>query len=79
MIHYGLPPSKNKAVAKMRLLDALNAGKLVVPKEIAKIEAELKKEWKKKEKESSRCAQAAGCICIGGHAERKKAEKRCCR
>ncbi|KAL1996539.1 hypothetical protein VTN49DRAFT_8060 [Thermomyces lanuginosus] len=44
LIHYGRPPSKNKAVAKMRLLDALNAGNLVVPKGIAKTEAELKKE-----------------------------------
>jgi chemotaxis protein histidine kinase CheA len=52
LLHYGLPPSKSKAVAKMRLLDAVNSGKLAVPKEILKIEADLKKEWKKKDKEA---------------------------
>ena len=34
LIHYGLPSSKTKAVAKTRLLDAVNSGKLEVPKEI---------------------------------------------
>src|SRR5947207_13115724 len=52
LLHYGLPPSKNKAVAKTRLLDAVNKGNLVVPKEIMKLEAELKREWKKKDKEA---------------------------
>ncbi|OJJ38917.1 hypothetical protein ASPWEDRAFT_168789 [Aspergillus wentii DTO 134E9] len=36
LLHYGLPPSKTKAVAKMRLLDAVRGGNLVVPKDIAK-------------------------------------------
>ncbi|MCJ1305684.1 hypothetical protein MMC08_008500, partial [Hypocenomyce scalaris] len=45
LIHYGLPPSKTKAVAKVRLLDALNAGKLVVPPEILKVENQLRKEY----------------------------------
>ena len=45
LIHYGLPPSKDKARAKMRLLEALNGSKLVVPANITKLEADLKKEY----------------------------------
>lgn len=45
LIHYGLPPSKDKARAKMRLLEALNASKLTVPKGISNLEANLKKEF----------------------------------
>ncbi|CAL8583725.1 hypothetical protein XPA_009344 [Xanthoria parietina] len=45
LIHYGLPPSKDKARAKMRLLENLNQSKLTVPPRIAAIEAELKKEF----------------------------------
>src|SRR5579871_1251227 len=50
--HYGLPPSKKKAVAKSRLLDAVNKGNLVVPAHIQKLESEMKKEWIKKEREA---------------------------
>ena len=52
LLHYGIAPSKNKAVAKMRLLDAVRGGGLAVPKNISKIETDLKKEWKKKDKEA---------------------------
>ncbi|KAL8774640.1 MAG: hypothetical protein Q9203_004123 [Teloschistes exilis] len=45
LIHYGLPSSKDKARAKMRLLDALNNAKLNVPANVIKIEADLKKEY----------------------------------
>lgn len=45
LIHYGLPPSKDKARAKMRLLEALNSSRLAVPPNIAQMEAELKKEY----------------------------------
>ncbi|KAL8818629.1 MAG: hypothetical protein Q9191_007899, partial [Dirinaria sp. TL-2023a] len=45
LIHYGLPPSKDKARAKMRLLEALNSSKLVVPAWIDKLEGDLKKEY----------------------------------
>lgn len=45
LLHYGLPPSKDKARAKMRLLEALNQSKLVVPANIVKMEAEMKKEY----------------------------------
>lgn len=47
LLHYGLPPSKVKATAKMRLLKALQDGTLAVPKEAVQIEKNLKKEWKK--------------------------------
>ncbi len=45
LIHYGLPPSKDKARAKMRLLEALNSSAIVVPPNITAMEAEMKKEY----------------------------------
>jgi hypothetical protein len=47
LLHYGLRPSKTKAVAKTRLLDVLNHGTLEVPRDIVKLEVELKKKWAK--------------------------------
>ena len=52
LIHYGLPPSKDKARAKMRLLDALNQSKLTVPPNIAKLEAAMKREFTAAEKKA---------------------------
>ncbi|GME62924.1 hypothetical protein GTA08_BOTSDO00891 [Neofusicoccum parvum] len=43
--HYGLPQTKDKNAAKVRLLDALNAGRLKVPPAVKKLEAALKKEY----------------------------------
>ncbi|KAI0831638.1 hypothetical protein F5Y06DRAFT_281499 [Hypoxylon sp. FL0890] len=57
LIHYGLQPSKTKAVARMRLFDAVNGGKLSVPSHIKKLETELKKEWTKKEREAKKAIQ----------------------
>ncbi|KAF4508205.1 hypothetical protein G6O67_004615 [Ophiocordyceps sinensis] len=54
LLHYGLKPSKTKAVARMRLLDAFNAGNLQVPSQITKLEGELKKEWTKKNREAKK-------------------------
>ncbi|KAK3995770.1 hypothetical protein QBC44DRAFT_356114 [Cladorrhinum sp. PSN332] len=51
LMHYGLPPSKNKGTAKMRLFDAVNKSNLSVPANIAKVESELKKEWTKRDRE----------------------------
>ncbi|OQE03892.1 hypothetical protein PENSOL_c001G08703 [Penicillium solitum] len=51
LLHYGLPPSKVKATAKMRLLKAVQDGALSVPKESLQIEKNLKKEWKKQDSE----------------------------
>ncbi|KAL9038571.1 MAG: hypothetical protein Q9180_003055 [Flavoplaca navasiana] len=45
LIHYGLPPSKDKARAKMRLLENLNQSKLSVPPHITAIETALKKDF----------------------------------
>lgn len=50
---------KNKAVAKMRLLDAVRGGGLVVPRDILKVEGDLK-EWKRKDKEARSGAGGAG-------------------
>ena len=47
LIHYGLPITKDKNAAKVRLLNALNQFKLEVPAWILKMEGELKKEWDK--------------------------------
>lgn len=43
--HYGLPQTKDKNAAKIRLLDALNTGKLKVPADVKKLETALKKEY----------------------------------
>ncbi|KAJ5978204.1 hypothetical protein N7501_001546 [Penicillium viridicatum] len=51
LLHYGLPPSKVKATAKMRLLKAVQDGALSIPKESLQIEKNLKKEWKKQDSE----------------------------
>ena len=45
LIHYGLPPSKDKARAKMRLLEALNNSSLAVPTHVAQMETEMKEEF----------------------------------
>ncbi|KAI2632060.1 hypothetical protein GGR54DRAFT_15514 [Hypoxylon sp. NC1633] len=54
LIHYGLQPSKTKAVARMRLFDAVNGGKLSIPSHVKKIESDLKKEWTKNEREAKK-------------------------
>jgi membrane protein involved in colicin uptake len=59
LIHYGLPPSKVKATAKMRLLKALQDGALSVPKESIQIEKNLKKEWKKQDSKERPLASGA--------------------
>lgn len=45
LLHYGLPRSKDKNTAKMRLMQAINRDELKVPSEITKMEAEMKKEY----------------------------------
>lgn len=49
LLHYGLPPSKVKATAKMRLLDAIQDDILEVPIELVQMEKRLKKEWKRQD------------------------------
>ncbi|KAI1162617.1 hypothetical protein F5B18DRAFT_368794 [Nemania serpens] len=60
LIHYGLQPSKTKAVARMRLFDAVNSGKLAVPSHIKKLEGDLKKEWTKNERQAKNAEKTAG-------------------
>ncbi|KAK7545453.1 hypothetical protein IWX49DRAFT_588635 [Phyllosticta citricarpa] len=43
--HYGLPPTKDKNAAKVRLLNALNGGQLKVPSDVKKLESQLKKDY----------------------------------
>ncbi|CAO2649523.1 Nn.00g069080.m01.CDS01 [Neocucurbitaria sp. VM-36] len=57
LIHYGLPVTKDKNTAKVRLLDALNQFKLEVPAWVGKVEGDLRKEW---EAENRRVRKAAG-------------------
>ncbi|CAN9405547.1 unnamed protein product [Alternaria alternata] len=45
LIHYGLPVTKDKNAAKVRLLNAMNQFKLEIPAWISKLESELKAEW----------------------------------
>ncbi|KAK3331911.1 hypothetical protein B0T19DRAFT_88796 [Cercophora scortea] len=59
LIHYGLPPSKTKGTAKMRLFEAVNKGNLTVPSHIGKLESELKKEWTKNEREAKQALKKA--------------------
>ncbi|ETS79074.1 hypothetical protein PFICI_08927 [Pestalotiopsis fici W106-1] len=57
LIHYGLQPSKTKSVAFKRLFDASNTGNLSVPAHITKLEADLKKEWTKRDREAKKEAK----------------------
>ncbi|EXJ74410.1 uncharacterized protein A1O5_02706 [Cladophialophora psammophila CBS 110553] len=45
LLHYGLPRTKDKNTAKVRLTNALSAKTLLVPQEIVKLETEMKKEF----------------------------------
>ncbi|ORY56127.1 uncharacterized protein BCR38DRAFT_451525 [Pseudomassariella vexata] len=58
-LHYGLPPSKTKAVARMRLYDAVKGGSLSVPASVQKLETELKKEWTKKDREAKKALKGS--------------------
>lgn len=52
LLHYGLPFSDKKVIAKMRLLDALQDGTLKVPGEMVKLEQDLKSQWEKQDLET---------------------------
>ncbi|KAH7307963.1 hypothetical protein B0I35DRAFT_483258 [Stachybotrys elegans] len=59
LLHYGLPPSKTKSVARMRLWDAAKAGSLVVPDAVAKLQTKLKNEWAKNDREMKKLSKSA--------------------
>ncbi|KAK2761514.1 hypothetical protein CKAH01_16286 [Colletotrichum kahawae] len=50
LLHYGLAPSKVKGTAKMRLMEAIAAGKMTVPASLTALEKDMKKEWTKANK-----------------------------
>ncbi|KAJ5513253.1 hypothetical protein N7463_002805 [Penicillium fimorum] len=52
LLHFGLPPTKYKATAKMRLMDAFQDGTLHVPEEILRIEETLNRNWIKQDLEA---------------------------
>lgn len=58
LIHYGLPPSKDKARAKMRLLEALNNSTLVVPAGIKRLEESMRKEFDAAERKAKAAYKA---------------------
>jgi len=45
LLHYGLPRSKEKNTAKMRLVQAIDQGPLAVPPNILSLESEMKREY----------------------------------
>ncbi|KAK8175679.1 hypothetical protein IWX90DRAFT_118580 [Phyllosticta citrichinensis] len=58
--HYGLPTTKDKNAAKVRLLNALNGGQLQVPKDVKKLESQLKKEYDASNKKAKAELKGAG-------------------
>ena len=58
LIHYGLPVTKDKNTAKVRLLNAMNQFKLEVPAWVLKVEAELKTEWEAENRKMKKNAGA---------------------
>ncbi|KUI74243.1 hypothetical protein VM1G_09754 [Cytospora mali] len=77
LLHYGLPPSKVKGTAHKRLFDAvMGKGSLTVPAHIQKIEADLKKEWNKKEREAKKATKASsGTAAAPAKGTKRKAEE----
>ena len=60
MIHYGLPVTKDKNGAKVRLLTAMNQFKLEIPAWILKMEGEMKKEWDSENRKAKRQGSGGG-------------------
>jgi len=54
--HYGLPSSRVKGTAKMRLYDAVKRGCLTVPAQLKALETDLKKQWKKQDQDTKKAA-----------------------
>ena len=82
LVHYGLQRTKDKARAKWRLLDALNAGSLQVPQAVKQTEAALKKEHsanikraKQQSKTANDASQPAAATAAQGSEPPKKKQK----
>ncbi|KAL8941124.1 MAG: hypothetical protein Q9216_002423 [Gyalolechia sp. 2 TL-2023] len=76
LIHYGLAPSKDKARAKMRLLENLNSSNLKVPASIATIESDLKKEFTAAERKAKAQHKASLAVGASGPAKSAQSKKR---
>lgn len=72
LIHYGLPPTQDKARAKVRLLEALNASKLLVPPEIKKLEDSLQKEYQAAERKAKAAYKIANTLSTEGDSKKRK-------
>ncbi|KAL6861940.1 hypothetical protein J3F83DRAFT_216200 [Trichoderma novae-zelandiae] len=75
LMHYGLPSSKVKSVARMRLFDAVRGGSLSVPLHLTELEQKLKKEWTKRDRDEKKAAKAAS-LKAAPRAEASTARKR---
>lgn len=71
LIHYGLPPSQDKARAKVRLLEALNASK-TVPPVIKKLEDSLQKEYQAAERKAKAAYKKANTLITEGKNKKRK-------
>ncbi|KAI4113871.1 MAG: hypothetical protein LQ345_005241 [Seirophora villosa] len=76
LIHYGLPPSKDKARAKMRLLENLNNANLNVPPSIISLESDLKKEFAAAERKIKAQHKAAIALTQSTSAKEAQSKKR---
>lgn len=72
LLHYGLPPSKAKGTAKTRLFESVTKGHLAVPDHIAEIEADLRKEWIKREREAKQALKKQSEAAAPSKASRKR-------
>lgn len=72
LIHYGLSPTQDKARAKVRLLEALNASKLLVPPEIKKLEDSLQKEYQAAERKAKAAYKKANTLSTGENSQKRK-------
>jgi len=62
LIHYGLPVTKDKNAAKVRLLNAMNQFKLEVPAWIFKVESELEAEWEAENRKLKKKKKNGGAV-----------------
>lgn len=75
LLHYGLPPSKVKGTAHKRLFDAVMKGGLSVPPHIQKIEADLKKDWAKREREAKKVLKESAAATSSSKGTKRKADQ----
>lgn len=75
LLHYGLAPSKVKGTAHKRLMDAVRKGGLTVPPHIQKIEADLKKEWTKRERDAKKVSKGSAAGTSSAKGTKRKADQ----